>query len=114
MKKIHKIPRGANAGVAFLGVELSDTAPLIISIFLSIPLSSGGSWWLPIICVIAGFFVTKTYVAFNKGQLNGYLQTLLYSYGIEGYSSAFDRQNKLFIGNSIISNTSLIVDKENQ
>jgi len=113
MKKIHKIPRGANAGVAFLGVELADTAPLVISIFMSIPLSSGGSWWLPIICVVAGFFATKLYVEFNSGQLNGHTQTLLYSYGIEGYSSAFDRQNKLFIGDSVISNTSAFVDMKN-
>jgi len=107
MIQIHRIPRGANSGVTFLGVELKDTSPLIISVFISLPLASGGGWWLPLACIGTGFIFTRYLVNFKKIHLNGYFQSILYRYSIEGYSAAFDKQNKLFIGNSIILNSFL-------
>lgn len=103
MSKLHRIPRGANSGVTFLGVELGDTTPLIISIFVSVPISSGGSWWLPVLSVLSGFAITKSYIGFKRGHLNGFFQSILYSRSIVGYSNAFNKQNKLFLGNAIMS-----------
>ena len=107
MTKIHRIPRGANSGVTFLGVELRDTSPLIISIFISLPIASGGSWWQPLTCILIGFVMTRNFINFKKLHLNGYFHSVLYSYSFVGYSSAFNKQNKLFIGNSIILNSNL-------
>jgi hypothetical protein len=108
MTKIHRIPRAASAGVVFLGVELSETMPLVVSVFLALPLSSGGSWVMPLLSVSTGFFMTKAYVEFKKSHLNGYLQTLLYAYGIDGYSAVLNRQKKVFIGDACMSNPSLL------
>jgi len=111
MTQIHRIPRGANAGVAFLGVDLSDTAPMIASLFISLPLSSGGSWLMPIVCVCIGFLLTRGFVNYKKEQLDGFVQCILYKYAIDGYSDSFNRQNKIFIGNSIITNPGFIDTK---
>jgi hypothetical protein len=109
MSKLHRIPRGANLGVTFLGVELKDTAPLICSIFVALPISSMGSLMLPFITVLIGFLLTRYFVSYKKEQLDGFILSVLYQYSILGYSEAFNKQNKLFIGNSIILNTSLSI-----
>jgi hypothetical protein len=109
MNNVHKIPRGASAGVAFLGIELLDTLPLIFSIFISLILASNAKLWEPLTVVFGGYFLTKTYVDIKKQHLNGYFQTLMYLYGIDGYSKAFKKSNTVFLGSSLVLNPGILL-----
>ena len=100
----HRIPRRAKAGIAFAGVELKEATPLLGSVFGG--LAAGQIWgWAGYLGVpLAGYIVNRLYLDWKSGRLPGELRVLMYKIGFMSFSKAFDRQQKLFIGNSVVIN----------
>lgn len=101
---IHKIPKHGRAGVAFAGVALTEAAPLIASMFIGLIVGSFIGWIGYLGFPFLGYVTTKLYLEWKKGRLPGYLAAMLYKAGISPYSKAFDKPNKIFIGNSVVIN----------
>lgn len=100
----HKIPPKAKAGVAFAGVELGDAYILIGSVFVGIGGGQAFGWPAYIFIPFLGYTLNKMYLNWKNGRLPGFLATFLYKRGILGFSRAFDKQEKLFIGNGAVIN----------
>jgi hypothetical protein len=103
-----RVPRHGKADVAFAGAQLGDAWLLILSIFGALVLGSVFGWAAYIGVPLAGYFLTKTYIQWKSKNLPGHFQVLLYRVGIMGFSSAFNRRKKLFIGDSKIVNPSAL------
>ncbi len=101
---VHKVPKYGRAGVAFAGVALTEAAPLIASMFIGLIVGSFIGWIGYLGFPFLGYVITKVYLEWKKGRLPGYLAAMLYRYGISPYSKAFDKRNKIFIGNSVVIN----------
>lgn len=101
-----KVPRHGKADVAFAGAELRDAWLLILSIFVGLVVGAIFGWVAYIGIPVAGYFATKAYIEWKKNNLPGYLTLLMYRLGLTGYSNAFNRKKKLFIGDSKIINPS--------
>ena len=96
----HRIPHRADAGIQFAGVDMADAIPVITGIFLALILGK----WVGLISYILfpaiGFGISKVWLNWKKTNPAGHAEALLYAFGLHGYSSAFNKKNKLFIGDS--------------
>lgn len=101
---IHRIPAKAKADVAFAGVELKDATPLLASIFGGLFFGTFYGWPGYVGVPVLGYAINKLYLEWKTGRLPGHLKVVLYKKGWSSYSPAFDKQEKLFIGNSVIIN----------
>jgi hypothetical protein len=100
----HKIPRHGKAGVAFAGATLAEAAPLIASIFIALGVGYVAGWMGYLGVPLLGYIVSKSYVEWKKGRLPGHLAVVLYKRGLVPFSRAFDKRNKVFVGNSVVIN----------
>lgn len=100
----HKIPRHGKAGVAFAGATLAEAAPLIASIFIALGVGSLVGWMGYLGVPLVGYIISKSYVEWKKGRLPGHLAVVLYKRGLVPFSRAFDKRNKVFVGNSSVIN----------
>lgn len=98
------VPKHGKADVAFAGAELKDAWFLIGSLFLGLVLGSFFGWMAYVGLPVLGYFGTKAYIAWKGKHLPGYVTELLYRLGVAGYSAAFDRKQKLFIGDGKVVN----------
>jgi hypothetical protein len=103
-----RVPRNGRADVAFAGAQLGDAWLLILSIFAAVLFGSLFGWLAYIGIPIGGYFLTKFYIDWKSKNLPGHFQTLLYRWGLAGYSSAFDTKKKAFIGDGKIVNPSAL------
>jgi hypothetical protein len=99
-----RVPEHGKADVAFAGAELSDAWGLIASIFIAMVAGSIFGWVAYLGIPVIGYAGTKMYIEWKSNNLSGFLGVVMYRLGIAGYSSAFDRKQKLFIGDSKIVN----------
>ena len=99
-----KIPRYADAGVAFLGVELNDALILIASVFLG--LAAGTQFGAPayIGVPVVGFFVNKAFIDWRSKSLPGQFRVVLFRIGLVGYSRAFKGGDVVFVGDATVIN----------
>jgi len=98
------VPRHGKAGVAFAGAELKDAWFLIASVFMGLVLGSVFGWAAYAGFPLLGYLGTKIYIDWKSRRLPGYFAELSYRLGVSGYSSAFDRKKKLFIGDGRVVN----------
>jgi len=98
------VPIHGKADVAFAGAQLSDAWPFLGSIVVGMVAGSTLGWLAYIGVPALGLALTKAYIKWKEHHLPGYLAALLYRLGVAGYSSAFDRKAKLFIGDSHVVN----------
>lgn len=110
-----RIPKRGDAGVAFLGVELKDTAIVICSLFVGLfcgsALDMGNAGYLGI--PIGGYAVNRLYIDWQSKNLPGALRNFLFRVGLSGYSDSLKSQKTVFIGNNQIINpaASRVVDQ---
>ena len=102
----YRVPKNGKAGVAFAGVAIADASPLLASIFIGLVVGQFIGWVGYVGVPVAGYVVTKVYIDWKKGRLPGHLSALLYKNGLGSYSRAFDKKNKVFVGNSSVVNPS--------
>jgi hypothetical protein len=102
------VPRYGKADVAFAGAELKDAWLLIGSVFAGLVLGSLFGWVAYLGLPALGYFGTKAYIGWKGKHLPGYFTEQLYRIGVSGYSSAFNRKNKLFIGDGKVVNPSAL------
>jgi hypothetical protein len=98
------VPQHGKADVAFAGAELKDAWLLIGSLFLGLVMGSFFGWMAYVGLPMLGYFGTKAYIAWKGKHLPGYVTELLYRLGVTGYSAAFDRKQKRFIGDGKVVN----------
>jgi len=110
--QLQEIPRYGNAGVAFLGVEVTDTFLLIASVFVG--LIAGAKWGMPAYLGIpaGGYFLTKLYLDWKSGQLPGSFRAYLFTKGIGGYSEGLKDRNVVYFGDSIGINKAFAEQEE--
>jgi hypothetical protein len=101
---VERVPKHGKADVAFAGAQLGDAWLLIGSVFVAMVIGSIFGWLAYIGIPVLGYFLTKAYIQWKNNNLPGHLNVLLYRVGLTGYSAAFDRKKKLFIGDSTIVN----------
>lgn len=101
---VERVPKHGKADVAFAGAQLGDAWFLIGSVFAAMIAGSLFGWGAYIGIPMLGYFVTKAYIQWKSNNLPGHLTVLLYRLGMTGYSAAFDRKKKLFIGDGSIVN----------
>jgi len=99
----NQIPQYGKAGVAFLGVELSQGWPVIASLFFALPLGKL-YWWVWYFAIPVGtFFVVKQYLQWMKNESDDFWTAIAYRLGLTSISPAFDDQKQIFLGDSVIS-----------
>lgn len=101
---VERVPKHGKADVAFAGAQLGDAWLLIGSVFVAMVVGSLFGWVAYIGIPVLGYLLTKAYIQWKNNNLPGHLNVLLYRVGLTGYSAAFDRKKKLFIGDSTIVN----------
>lgn len=98
MTKEHRIPHRADAGIQFAGVDMADAVPVIAGIFGAMMFGK----WLGVASYIllpaVGFGASKAWLNWKKTNPAGHAQALMYATGIYGYSKAFTKKKKLFVG----------------
>jgi hypothetical protein len=99
-----RVPQNGKADVAFAGAELGDAWLLIGSVFAALVFGSLFGWGAYIGIPLLGYFGTKAYIQWKSNNLPGHFTVLLYRWGLAGYSAAFNRKKKLFIGDSKVVN----------
>ena len=104
MAKVNLIPKRANSGVQFLGVNMGDAMPFVICFVMGLLLIRPFGPMFFFITAGIGYFITKALVLWKERNPPGAIQAWLYSKGIFGYSKVFDKQNKLFLGDNTIEN----------
>lgn len=101
-----EIPRHGKAGVAFLGVELSDAWILILSVFIG--LGAGSLLQLGVKAYvgipIGGYILNKLFVDWRSKSVPGELRNYLFRTGLMGYTNAFKGGNVVFEGDSKVIN----------
>lgn len=102
------VPKHGKKDVAFAGAQLSDAWILLGSIFLALFVGSTIGWLAYIGIPLLGFALTKLYIHWKGHNLPGYLRVILYRWGIDGYSPAFNKKKKRFIGDSRVINPSAL------
>ena len=99
----YRIPRYADAGVAFLGVELKDAWLLIASLFMGIIV--GGFMkvgWMAFIGIpLSGYYINRALIEWQSQHLPGFIRTYLFSKGIRGYSSGITSQQVIYVGDAV-------------
>ena len=103
---IYYIPRNGKADVALYGTggELKDGMIFFSSIGAAFFLGKIFGPLYFIATPIAGLFLNKAVVKWKKEQLPGFIRCFFYGLGLAGYSSAFDAQKKIFVGDNQIIN----------
>jgi hypothetical protein len=96
-----RVPKHGKADVAFAGAQLSDAWLLIGSVFVAMVAGSMFGWVAYVGVPMVGFFGT---IQWKSNNLPGRFRVLLYRWGLAGYSAAFNRKKKLFIGDGKIIN----------
>ena len=99
-----KIPRYGNAGVAFLGVELSDALILIVSVFVGL---ATGTQFGPVAYIgvpVAGFFLNKLFIDWRSKSLPGQTRVYLFQVGLVGYAGGFKGGDVVFVGDGVVIN----------
>lgn len=104
MQEVHKIPRRGKAGVAFAGAEFGDALPLVASIFIALFAGNIFGMWAYVTIPALGYVVTKIHVSWKANTLPGHVATAFYTWGISGFSRAFDTKKKVYLGSSTIVN----------
>lgn len=99
-----RVPKHGKADVAFAGAQMGDAWLLIGSVFVAMVAGSLFGWGAYIGIPVLGYFLTKAYIQWKSNNLPGHLTVLLYRVGMAGYSGAFNRKKKLFIGDGRIVN----------
>lgn len=99
-----RVPKHGKAGVAFAGAELKDAGILIVSVFAGLILGNTFGWVAYLGLPVLGYLVTKAYIEWKGGRLPGFFVETLYRHGVTGYSTAFDRKKKIFIGDGNVIN----------
>ncbi|WP_371765567.1 hypothetical protein [Massilia sp.] len=102
------VPKYGKKDVAFAGAELNDAWIALGSIFVGMVAGSVFGWVFYVGIPLCGYVLTKMYIAWKEENLPGYIAVVLYRLGISGYSSAFNRKQKLFIGDSKVVNPSAL------
>ena len=100
----YKIPRFANAGVAFLGVELNDALILICSVFVGL---ATGTQFGPAAYIgvpVAGFFLNKLFIDWRSKSLPGQTRVYLFQVGLVGYAGGFKGGDVVFVGDGVVIN----------
>jgi hypothetical protein len=101
MAKRYKIPRYADSGVAFLGVELKDATILITSIFAG--LIGGTSFGLGMMgylgIPVAGYVLNRLLITLKSRHLPGAFRVWLFSYGLAKFG-AVKGQKTLILGSN--------------
>lgn len=103
-----RVPKHGKADVAFAGAQLSDAWLLIASVFVAMVAGSMFGWVAYVGVPMLGFFGTKAYIQWKSNNLPGLFRVLLYRWGVAGFSAAFNRKKKLFIGDGKIINPSAL------
>jgi len=101
---VERVPKHGKADVAFAGAQLGDAWLLIGSVFAALVAGSLFGWGAYIGIPLLGYVMTKAYIQWKTNHLPGHLNVLLYRLGMTGYSVAFNRKKKLFIGDGSIVN----------
>lgn len=101
---VEHVPKHGKAGVAFAGAELKDAWFLIASVFIGLVSGSVFGWAAYVGLPVLGYFGTKIYIDWKSQHLPGYCAELSYRLGVGGYSSAFNRKKKLFVGDGRVVN----------
>ena len=99
-----KVPRYGNAGVAFLGVELSDALILIVSVFVGL---AAGTQFGPVAYIgvpVAGFFLNKLFIDWRSKSLPGQTRVYLFQVGLVGYAGGFKGGDVVFVGDGVVIN----------
>ncbi len=113
------IPKRAGADVAFLGVELKDTAILIASVFIGIlcgslfGMGNFGYVGMP----VAGYFLNRAYIEWQSRNQRGVVRRYLYKVGLGGFSKTHTSQQTIFVGDNnptCISTHKKFINKEFQ
>jgi hypothetical protein len=99
-----RVPRHGKADVAFAGAQLGDAWLLIGSVFVAMVLGSVIGWLAYVGIPVMGYLATKAYIRWKSNNLPGHLAVVLYRFGMAGYSAAFNRQHKLFVGDARVIN----------
>lgn len=100
-----RVPKHGKADAAFAGAQLSDAWLAIMSIFVALVAGSIFGWVAYGGIPVLGYFSTKAYIAWKTRNLPGHFRAVLYRHGLfGGYSRAFDRKRKLFLGDSKVAN----------
>jgi ABC-type amino acid transport system permease subunit len=100
-----RVPKHGKAEAAFAGAQLSDAWLAIMSIFAALVVGSIFGWVAYVGIPMLGYFTTKAYIDWKSRNLPGHVGVVLYRYGLfGGYSRAFDRKKKLFVGDSKVAN----------
>ena len=104
MSKVHVIPKRAGAGVEFLGVNFEDTLPFLLSILVALGgVRELGALYF-FICLGIGYITSKLLILWKDRNPNGAIMAFFYEKGWFGYSKAFNKQNKIFVGTNTIEN----------
>jgi hypothetical protein len=102
-KRFH-IPKHGGAGPAFLGVEFKDTYIVLLSIFIALPAGRifGGLAYVAI--PLGGYFLNKQYLEWKEMRLPGFFRSVLFRWGISGYSAALSSKDVIFVGDGKVIN----------
>lgn len=103
-----KVPKYGKADVAFAGAQLGDVWLFLGSLFFALPAGKVMGWFAYIAVPLLGFAATKAFIHWKSKHLPGHLTVVRYRNGMGGYSSAFNRKKKLFMGDSKIVNPGAI------
>jgi len=95
------IPRHANAGVAFLGVEFKDTWLLIASAVVGIIVLFMQETMIGIGILFGGYCLTRALIEWKLNQLSGSLRAYFFNMGLKAYSSTIRHQKTLYVGDSV-------------
>ena len=100
----YRIPRHADAGVAFLGVELNDALILIGSVFVG--LAAGTQFGAPayIGVPVLGFLLNKSFLVWRSKSLPGQFRVTLFRIGLVGYARSFKGGDVVFVGDGTVIN----------
>ena len=96
------IPKYANAGVAFAGVEFDDVYLIFAGVIFGV-IAAGffhlgliGFPGIPLVC----FVINTWYLDWKESATPGQLRALMFRLGILGYSPAFPTANLIYVGDS--------------
>ena len=101
MAKSYKIPRYADSGISFVGVELKDATILIVSIFAG--LIGGTSFGLGMVGYVgiplSGYALNRLLISVKSRHLPGALRAWLFSHGLAKFG-AIRGQKTVILGSN--------------
>lgn len=104
MSEEFDIPKHAAAGVAFLGVELSDAVIALLGLVIGLVafLKFGAMGFIG--CSAGGFFLNKAYLEWREGLPAGQVRARLFESGLGVYSNGFKGGDTVFVGDGVVIN----------